>query len=119
MPKLPFTELRDHYARSLAVVIPLRDSLYAAGGTALPRGDGDGKDGDHQPVARFARLSCSRTGVNAEPGDAAALGEAMQRVESGAVALEEVGMHNRQWIIENCTLDAFVARITEIMTEAN
>lgn len=115
MPKLPFTELRDYYARSLAVVIPLSDSLYAAGGTALLEAMAMAKTVIITQTRGLHDYLAAEPGLTPEPGDARALGEAMQRVESGAVPLQQVGMDNRRWIIENCTLNAYVSRITEIM----
>jgi glycosyltransferase involved in cell wall biosynthesis len=119
MPKLPFTQLRDYYARSLAVVVPLSDSLYAAGGTALLEAMAMGKTVIVSRSRGLQDYLAAEPGLTPAPGDAAALGQAMERVESGTAALKEVGVRNRRWIIENCALDTYVARVTEIMTEVD
>jgi glycosyltransferase involved in cell wall biosynthesis len=119
MPRVPFIQLRDHYAKSLAVVIPLNDTLYAAGGTALLEAMAMGKTAIISRSRGLQDYLAAKPGLTPEPGNAAALGEAMQRVESGAVDLAGIGMRNRRWIIENSSLDAYVARVTEIMSAAD
>jgi glycosyltransferase involved in cell wall biosynthesis len=116
--RLGFAPLRQLYADSSVVVMPLLDTPFQAGVTTILEAMAMGK-----PVV------CSRTrgqtdvlvdgetGVYVTPGDAAALREAVAALLDDPDRAAELGAAARAWV-EQCDVRRYAARIAEVVADA-
>lgn len=111
-------ELRDLYARSQIVVLPIHDLMYSAGATAaLEAGS----------MARAVIAFRSRgivdyvidgeTGILVEPGNIAALRGAIQFLLANPKEAERLGQNARQRILEQFTLESYVSKIADVINQ--
>jgi glycosyltransferase involved in cell wall biosynthesis len=110
-------ELRTLYASSQFLVLPIQDLVYSAGATAcLEAGS----------MARAVIAFRSRgiadyivdgeTGILVEPGNAAALRDAIQYLLANPRVAKRMGQNARQRILERFTLDDYVNGIADVLT---
>lgn len=116
---LPLTELRELYARSRFVVIPL-----------LPTDTDNGLTVMLESMAMGKAVICSRvngqtdiieegvTGIYVPQGDADALRQAIKHLWDRPEMAEKMGQEARKRIEEKYTLDGFVAKMKCIAEEA-
>ena len=108
--------LRDLYARSQFVVLPIRDLVYSAGATAtLEAGC----------MARAVIAFRSRgitdyiidgeTGILVEPGNVSALREAIQFLLANPEQARRMGENARQRIVEDLNIDRYIREIADVL----
>ena len=114
--RLSHVELRDSYARSAFVVIPVLDLVYSAGATvALEAGS----------MARAVIAFRSRgimnyivdgeTGLLIEPGDVDGLRAAIEHLLANPADAKRMGENARQRILEQFRLESYVDNIAEVL----
>lgn len=116
LPRLPATELRDLYAQSAFVVLPVRDELYPAGITASL---------EAMCMARAVVATRSRgladylvdgeTCLLVEPGDAASLRGAICRLADDPELARRLGENGRRRVEQEFNQDHFVARLAALL----
>lgn len=110
-------ELRQLYASSRFVVLPIQDLIYSAGATAsLEAGS----------MARAVIAFRSRgitdyiidgeTGILVEPGDTSAMRDAIQYLLAKPEEAKRMGENARQRIIEKFNLETYVSNIADVLT---
>jgi glycosyltransferase involved in cell wall biosynthesis len=107
-----YGELRDLYASSAFVVVPLYENDFQAGVTTLLEAMAMGKavivtetTGQRDVVVH------GENGLTTPPGDVPAWKEAIVRLRNDAVLRERLGRNARRWIEENATLTLWVDNI--------
>jgi len=111
-------ELRDLYASSQFVVLPIRDLVYSAGATvALEAG------GMARAVVAFRSQGIAdyiihgETGTLVDPGDVTALREAIQFLLANPAEANRLGQNARQRIVEKLNLESYVNSIANLLME--
>ncbi|MGI4788616.1 MAG: glycosyltransferase family 4 protein [Janthinobacterium lividum] len=107
-----YAELRDLYAASSFVVVPIRETDFQAGVTTILEAMAMGK-------AVIATRTTGQTdvivdgenGLCVAPGDVAGWQEAIRRLRGDPVLRAKLGMNARRWIEENATLELWAHRI--------
>lgn len=109
-------ELRDLYAASRFVVLPLYNVNFQAGVTSILEG-----------MAMEKAIICSRTpgqtdvvienetGLYVPPGDAEALRTAIVRLIENPALAEQLGKRGRQVILDHMSLDRYVERLQKFV----
>lgn len=111
--------LRDLYARSRFVVVPLREVKFDAGGTALTEAMAMGKAVIATRTPGIADLfDDGEAGLFVPPGDAAALRAAIQRLLDDPAEAERMGRAGRARIERAHRLDAEMRRYADIVLAA-
>ena len=109
-------EVRDLYARSRFVVVPLHDLEYDAGVTSVTEAMAMGKA---VIVSRSrGQVDVIRDGVEGlyvAPGDADALRQAIERLLSNPDQAERMGAAGRAAILQRHRLDDYVRRVAAIV----
>ena len=111
-------ELRELYASSKFVVLPIRDLVYSAGATAaLEAGS----------MARAVIAYRSRgitdyvidgeTGILVEPGNVSEMRDAIRFLLANPREAERLGRNARQRILETLNLETYVSNIASVLTE--
>lgn len=117
--KLDFVQLRDLYARSAFVVMPLEDVAFQAGVTSLL-----------EAMAMGKAVICSRTrgqtdvvveaetGTYVAPGEPNALRLAIQGLLQRPDIVEDMGRAARRHAVARYELSAYVDRLADVVNEA-
>ena len=109
-------ELREYYARSYFVVLPVRNLVYSAGATAALEAGSMAR-----AVIAFRSPGISdyivdgETGILIEPGDVGGLREAICRLLDDPAEAERLGAKGRRHILENFRLETYVRNIAEVL----
>lgn len=117
-PHLSPRELKILYASSQFVVLPIRDLVYSAGATATLEAGSMAR-----AVVAFRSKGITdyvidgETGILVEPGDAQALREAIQYLLANPAEAKRLGNNARQRILEELSLETYVSRIAELLSE--
>ncbi|RUO99388.1 glycosyltransferase family 4 protein [Hyphomicrobium sp.] len=114
MPRVPFDELRRYYAEARAIVVPVNDVSYAAGVTGLVEAMAMGKPVIVSRSRGISDYLDGPLGYVVDVADPQGLAKAMRETEQRA-DLKQIGERNREWAVQNCSLDGYVARIADIM----
>lgn len=113
--RLSLHELRDLYARSRFVVMPLENVAFQAGITTIL-----------EAMAMARTVICTRTagqtdtiidgvtGIYVPPNDAQALQSAIERLLSMPDHCDELGRAARAWVVEHAELDRYAERLAAI-----
>ena len=115
---LPQSELRNLYASSQFVVIPVHDLVYSAGATASMEAGSMSR-----AVIAFRSRGISdyiidgETGILVEPGDAKGMRDAIQFLLGNPKEAKRLGENARQRIQEELNLETYVKNIAEILTQ--
>lgn len=115
---LPQSALRDQYASSQFVVIPVHDMVYSAGATASMEAGSMGR-----AVIAFSSRGISdyiidgETGILVEPGNVKAMREAIRSLLANPKEAKRLGDNARQRIIEELNLEAYVRKIADMLAE--
>jgi glycosyltransferase involved in cell wall biosynthesis len=115
---LPQSNLRDQYASSQFVVIPVYDLVYSAGATASMEAGSMGR-----AVIAFHSRGISdyiidrETGILVEPGNIQAMREAIQYLMANPKEAKRLGENARQRILEELNLETYVKKIAEVLTQ--
>lgn len=111
-----YAELRELYARSAVVVVPLYENDFQAGVTTLLEAMAMGK-----PVivtrttGQTDVVVDGENGLTVPPGDAEALRAALQRLRSDSELRRRLGENARRWVEQNATLELWVQRVTDAL----
>lgn len=118
--RLTHLELRDFYARSCFVVLPVRDVVYSAGATvALEAGSmARAVIAFHSPGISDYIVN-GETGILIEPGDVAGLREAIRRLLANPAEADRLGANARQRIIEQFRLESYVRNIADVLLKTS
>jgi glycosyltransferase involved in cell wall biosynthesis len=110
-------ELKRLYAQSQFVVLPIHDSTFSAGATAIL---------EAMCMGRAVIVTRSRgildyvidgqTGILVDPGNAAAMREAIQDLLAHPEEARRLGRNARQRVEEELNLDMYVERIANIVS---
>lgn len=112
------SELRDQYASSQFVVIPVHDLVYSAGATASMEAGSMGR-----AVIAFHSRGISdyildgETGILVEPGNVQAMREAIKFLLANPKEAKRLGENARQRIVEELNLETYVKNIAEVLTQ--
>lgn len=105
--------LRDLYAESAFVVVPLYETDFQAGVTTLLEAMAMGKAVIvTQTSGQTDVVSEGETGLTVKPGDVAGWQSAIGRLEADPALRERLGRNARQWIEQNATLERWVKCLT-------
>ncbi len=107
-----YAELRDLYAASSFVVVPIKETDFQAGVTTILEAMAMGK-------AVIATRTSGQTdvitdgenGLSVAPGDVAGWREAICRLRGDGALRARLGANARRWVEENATLDLWAERI--------
>jgi glycosyltransferase involved in cell wall biosynthesis len=111
-------ELRDQYASSQFVVIPVHDLVYSAGATASMEAGSMGR-----AVIAFHSRGISdyiidgETGILVEPGNVQAMREAIQSLLANPKEAKRLGDNARQRILEELNLETYVKNIAAVLKQ--
>jgi glycosyltransferase involved in cell wall biosynthesis len=113
--KLSLAELRDLYARSTIVVMPLVENDFQAGITTILEAMAMGKPIVCSATAGQAdTLVDGVTGVYVPVGDAASLRGAIESLLADPQRRERLGAAARAWAVEHADIEVYAERLTEI-----
>jgi glycosyltransferase involved in cell wall biosynthesis len=109
-------ELRELYARSQFVVIPVRDLIYSAGATASLEAASMAR----AVVAYHSRgiadyIQDGVTGILVEPGNVSAMRDAIQYLLANPGEARQLGENARQRIVEELNLESYVRNIAALL----
>jgi glycosyltransferase involved in cell wall biosynthesis len=115
---LPQRELRDRYASSQFVVIPVHDLVYSAGATASMEAGSMGR----AVIAFHSRgitdyIIDGETGILVEPGNVQAMRDAIRFLLGNPNEAKRLGENARQRILEELNLETYVRKIADLLTE--
>jgi glycosyltransferase involved in cell wall biosynthesis len=116
--RLTHLELRDLYARSAFVVLPVRDLVYSAGSTgALEAGCMARAVIAFRSQGIVDYIVDGETGILIEPGDIAGLNAAIQHLLASPVEARRMGENARQRILEQFRLESYVEKISNVLLQ--
>jgi len=111
-------ELKNQYASSQFVVMPVRDLVYSAGATASMEANSMAR-----AVIAFHSRGISdyiidgETGILVEPGNIQAMREAIQCLLANPKEAKRLGENARQRILEELNLEIYVKNIAEVLMQ--
>jgi len=115
MQRCSFTQLREWYARSRFVVVPLRPTLeFTAGITSALEASATGKAvvaTDTPGMREYVRDG--ETGILVEPRNPSALRNAIQRLLDDPQEAIAMGQRGRQWVERERSLDRYVTKVSQ------
>lgn len=119
--RVPYTELRDLYANSMFVIIPLHNSLHAGGVNSILESMAMGKAtivSDSEGIKDFVRDG--ETAIMVKPGDSDELRNAAIYLANNPKEAERIGRNARRTVEERFSLSKFAERLArEIWTTYN
>ena len=108
-----YGELRELYARSSFVVVPLYENDFQAGVTTLLEAMSMGKAVVvTQTTGQTDVVVDGETGLTVAPGDVEGWQRALHRLRTDHALRERLGRNARQWVLEHATLDQWVENLT-------
>ena len=111
--------LRDLYAESSFVVVPLRETDFQAGVTTILEAMSMGKAViATRTLGQTDVIEDGENGLVVAPGDVAGLRQAIERLRGDAALRERLGRNARRWVEENATLDRWASRLSEAVFAA-
>jgi glycosyltransferase involved in cell wall biosynthesis len=111
-------ELRDQYASSQFVVVPVHDLVFSAGATASMEAGSMAR-----AVIAFRSRGISdyiidgETGILVEPGNIRAMREAIQFLLSNPKEAERLGANARQRILDELNLETYVKNLADVLMQ--
>ena len=112
------SELRQQYASSQFVVIPVQDLVYSAGATASMEAGSMGR-----AVIAFRSRGITdyiidgETGILVDPGNVQAMRDAVQSLLANPKEAKRLGENARQRILEELNLETYVKNIATVLTQ--
>ena len=101
-----YGELRELYAQSLFVVVPLRETDFQAGVTTILEAMAMGKAViATRTTGQTDVITDGENGLSVAPGDAAGLRDAITRLRGDASLRAHLGENARRWVEDHATLD--------------
>lgn len=114
-----YNELRDLYATSAVVAVPLYENDFQAGVTTLLEAMAMGKPVIvTQTTGQTDVVVNDENGITVAPGDVNGWVDALTRLQSDAVLRDRLGKAAQTWIQENATLDTWVRNIAGALANA-
>jgi len=113
---LPQVDLRNLYASSQFVVLPILDLVYSAGATVALEAASMGK-----AVIAFRSRGIAdyildgETGILVEPGNISELRQAIQYLLSNPTEMKRLGQNARQRIDEELNLETYVGNLANVL----
>jgi glycosyltransferase involved in cell wall biosynthesis len=114
--RVPWTKLRDLYAQSRFVVLPLHAVDYAAGVTGLLEAWAAGK-----PVIATASpgiaeyLVDGESGLVVPPNNSGAMAQAIETLWNDPERCEAIGRRNRAWVEQNASVTDYARAVTGLL----
>ena len=111
-------ELRERYASSQFVVVPVHDLVYSAGATASMEAGSIGR-----AVIAFRSRGITdyiidgETGILVEPGNVQGMRNAIQSLLSNPREAKRLGDNARRRILEELNLETYVQNIADVLTQ--
>ncbi len=107
-----YAELRDLYAASSFVVVPLKETDFQAGITTILEAMAMGKAViATRTTGQTDVITDGENGLTVAPGDVAGWREAICRLRGDAVLRTRLGANARRWVEENATLNLWARRV--------
>jgi glycosyltransferase involved in cell wall biosynthesis len=115
-----YGELRELYARSSFVVVPLYENDFQAGVTTLLEAMSMGKAVVvTRTTGQTDVVVDGETGLTVAPGDVDGWRRALVRLQTDHELRERLGRNARQWVMDHATLDRWVGRlVSELQASA-
>jgi len=111
-----YSALRDLYATSNFVVVPLYENDFQAGVTTLLEAMAMGKPVIvTQTTGQTDVVNAEETGLTVAPGDVAGLRQAILRLQKDPGLRERLGRNALQWVQENATLTLWVGHMVKAL----
>ena len=115
-----YAELRDLYARSSFVVVPLKETDFQAGVTTILEAMAMGRAViATRTTGQTDVITDGENGLSVAPGDVAGWQEAIVRLRGDPALRERLGRNGRRWVEENATLDLWAERIAVAISGSN
>jgi len=116
--RLTYFELKQLYARSQFVILPVRDLVYSAGATTCMEAGSMGR----AVIAFRSRgitdyINDGETGMLVEPGNVQAMREAIQFLIANPKEAKRLGNNARQRILEELNLETYVNKIADLLAQ--
>jgi glycosyltransferase involved in cell wall biosynthesis len=116
--QLSQAELRDLYARSQFVVLPIQDLVYSAGATAaLEAGSMARAVVAFRSKGILDYIIDGETGILVEPGNVKEMRNAIQFLLANPKEARRMGQNARQRIVEELNLERYVSHIADLLAE--
>lgn len=114
--RLPLDELRDLYARSAVVVVPVVETDFQAGITTILEAMSMGRPVvSTRTTGQTDTIVDGETGLYVPPGDSDALGDAIRRCLDDPEAASARGAAARRWTVEHADVERYAASLAEIV----
>ena len=115
-----YAALRDLYAQSSFVVVPIRETDFQAGVTTILEALAMGKAViATRTTGQTDVITDGENGLTVAPGDAAGLRDAICRLRGDAALRARLGHNARRWVEENATLDLWAERLASAISPVN
>jgi glycosyltransferase involved in cell wall biosynthesis len=117
--RYPYDELRDLYAASQLVAVPLYENDFQAGVTTLLEAMAMGKPVIiTQTTGQTDVVTHGVNGITVPPGDVAAWKAAIQKLREDDDLRQRIGASARQWVEENASLTLWVQNMMQALRDA-
>lgn len=114
-----YAGLRELYARSAVVAVPLYENDFQAGVTTLLEAMSMGKAVVvTQTTGQTDVVTDGENGLTVAPGDAEGWRAALERLRADAALRRRLGENARRWVEQHATLDLWVGRIADAVCDA-
>lgn len=117
---VPIGELRDYYARSMFVVVPVRDNSYSAGTTVLLEAMSMGKAviaSRTRAIKRGYGLQGGENCVLVTPGNVTELRDAIRRLLANPLDAARIGRNARRAVEDSHSSEAYAGRLAGVFKE--
>jgi len=112
-----YGDLRDLYAKSSFVVVPLKETDFQAGVTTILEAMAMGKAVvATRTTGQTDVITDGENGLSVAPGDVAGWRAAISLLRGDDVLRERLGRNGRRWVEENATLDLWAARVAGVIS---
>jgi len=113
---IPLVELRELYARTQFVVVPVHETVYSAGATVVLEAMSMGRAviATRSP-GLLDYIIDGESGILVEPGDIKSWREAIQYLLSHPKEAHRMGQNGRQRVEQELNLDVYVERLANIL----
>lgn len=107
-----YLELRELYAQSLFVVVPLKETDFQAGVTTILEAMAMGKAVvATRTTGQTDVITDGENGLSVAPGDAAGWQDAISRLRGDAALRERLGRSGRRWVEDHASLHLWAERV--------